>query len=311
MTRSFIVGVFDEPGMADRAIDALQNAGFGDDQIWYSGRDTSSGGFLAGLKSLFTGQDATTNSVADDLTGMGLSNEEAQYYANEYQAGHAIVAVKPTGNEQQDAMEILRSNGAHNYDTGRGSSQTDNYGQTTPAVQTGNYTSSNDYSQSAAYAPATGYTQTTDYTQPTSMPPSTGDVETDETRSLRLREEQLQAEKQRVQSGEVRLHKDVVTEQQTIHVPVTHEEVVIERRPASGEAVDTTPIGEGETIRVPVSEEQVNVTKTPVVTGEVSVGKRAVEETQQVTDTVKREEARLENAGDAPVRGAGVDVDNT
>jgi uncharacterized protein (TIGR02271 family) len=143
------------------------------------------------------------------------------------------------------------------------------------------------------------------------MPPSTGDVETDETRSLRLREEQLQAEKQRVQSGEVRLHKDVVTEQQSINVPVTHEEVVIERRPASGEAVDTTPIGEGETIRVPVSEEQVNVTKTPVVTGEVSVGKRAVEETQQVTDTVKREEARLESAGDAPVRGAGADVDNT
>ena len=42
-------------------------------------------------------------------------------------------------------------------------------------------------------------------------------------------------------------------------------------------------------MRVPVSEEQVNVTKTPVVTGEVRVGKRAVQENQQVTDTVQRD----------------------
>jgi uncharacterized protein (TIGR02271 family) len=127
-------------------------------------------------------------------------------------------------------------------------------------------------------------------------------TDTDETRRLRLREEQLRAEKQRVQAGEVRLGKEVVTEEQTINVPRTREEVYIERHPGSGQPADR-PIGEGETIKVPVSEERVTVEKQPVVREEVGLGKRQVQEEQQVTDTVRREEARLEREGDVKVQG--------
>jgi uncharacterized protein (TIGR02271 family) len=52
-----------------------------------------------------------------------------------------------------------------------------------------------------------------------------------------------------------------------------------------------------------VSAEQVNVAKQTVQTGEVSVGKRAVQESQQVTDTVRHEEARIERKGDANIEG--------
>ena len=38
---------------------------------------------------------------------------------------------------------------------------------------------------------------------------------------MQLREEQLQVYKQSVQTGEVGLHKEVVSEQQTFNVPVT------------------------------------------------------------------------------------------
>jgi uncharacterized protein (TIGR02271 family) len=106
--------------------------------------------------------------------------------------------------------------------------------------------------------------------------------------------------KQPVQTGEVGIRKEVVTEQQSIDVPVTHEEVYIERRAGSGQVSDT-PIGEGGTIRVPVSAEQVNVSKQTVETGEVSVGKRTVQETRRVTDTVRHEEARIERTGDATI----------
>ena len=41
-----------------------------------------------------------------------------------------------------------------------------------------------------------------------------------------------------VQAGEVRIGKRVVSERQTIDVPVEREEVVIERRPASGRAAE-------------------------------------------------------------------------
>jgi uncharacterized protein (TIGR02271 family) len=125
---------------------------------------------------------------------------------------------------------------------------------------------------------------------------------TEEVQPIQLREERLQATTERVQTGEVDLRNEVVTEQQTLDVPVTHEEVYIERRAGSGQVFDT-PIGEGEAIRVPVSAEQVNVAKQTVQTGEVSVGKRAVQETQQVTDTVRHEEARIERKGDAIIEG--------
>ena len=58
---------------------------------------------------------------------------------------------------------------------------------------------------------------------------------------------------------------------------------------------------------MPVSEEQVSVSKQTMVTGEVEIGKRAVEDTQRVTDTVRHEEARVEQQGDAPIHGTKSD----
>jgi uncharacterized protein (TIGR02271 family) len=121
--------------------------------------------------------------------------------------------------------------------------------------------------------------------------------------TLHLHEEELRANKERVQAGEVRLGKEVVEEQRTVNVPVTREEVFIERRPGDRQPDDHN-IGEdaGETVRVPISEERVEVEKVPVMTEEVRVGKREVTENRQVTDTVRREEARIENEGNVRVQ---------
>jgi len=81
-------------------------------------------------------------------------------------------------------------------------------------------------------------------------------------------------------------------------VPVTREEVVIEHHAVQGGEVAASAIGEGQEIRIPVMEEQVSVNKTAVVTEEVSIGKREVQETKQVSDTVRREEAHIEQQGD-------------
>ena len=114
---------------------------------------------------------------------------------------------------------------------------------------------------------------------------------------LELKEEELRARKQVVETGEVGVRKEIVTETQTLAVPVTHEEVVIERHPVAGERPVSGDIGEGEEIRVPVMEERVTVEKQPVVTEEVVVGRRQVQETERVSDTVRREEARVETEG--------------
>lgn len=119
---------------------------------------------------------------------------------------------------------------------------------------------------------------------------------------IRLYAEQLSARKQSVQAGEVTLRKEVISEQKSIDVPVTHEEVVIERHAVSGRAATGADFKE-ETISVPVMDEQVTVSKTAVVTGEVSIGKRQVTETAHLSDTVRHEELRVDKAGDVKVVG--------
>jgi uncharacterized protein (TIGR02271 family) len=122
---------------------------------------------------------------------------------------------------------------------------------------------------------------------------------------VELREEELRAGKERVETGEVRVRKEVVKDEKTIDVPVTREEVVVERQPVAGRPPAGGDLEEGEVIRIPVSEEQVRVEKTPVVKEEIRVGKRQVKDTERVRDTVRREEARIEESGDTHLRESG------
>ncbi len=282
---SIIAGVFENERDARRALDALRQAGFGYDQV---------GVATQGQKNV---------NLLDDLTNLGVSQDTASYYAQEYKNGRTVVSVRPDGRDDE-AHNILHQYGGYDYEHQTGYTQT---GQTNAQTATTGQTNVNDAQVAANrvdVAAAQGQVADradTDYAQDEYHQP----------RSLRLREEQLNVSKDRVQSGEVNLRKEVVSEQKTVNVPVTHEEVVIERRPVTDGGVDNTPIGEGETIRVPVSEEQVNVTKDTVVTGEVSIGKRNVQETQQVTDTVRREEARIDQQGNPIVRNSQNDIANT
>lgn len=114
---------------------------------------------------------------------------------------------------------------------------------------------------------------------------------------LRLKQEELDVAKNRIQSGEVILSKEIVEEKKAMDVPVTHEEVVIERKSINSEPSDS-PITNSETIRIPVSEEKVEIGKHTIVTGEVSAYKHEVEENKHVEETLKREEARINSTGD-------------
>jgi uncharacterized protein (TIGR02271 family) len=267
--QSIVVGLFQDRATAEQTVDELKRAGFRTDQISYSGHGAPTGGFLAGLKSLFTGEE-TSGGVQNDLVGIGMPQEDAQYYQQEYEAGRSVVAVTDAdASHLQNASTILAHNGG--YGATRRSAQTIDEATTTPATAQGAV------------------------------------ADTGERQRMQLREEQLQVYKQTVQTGEVRLGKEVVTEQKTMNVPTTREEVYVERRPASGEVSDS-PIGEGETIRVPVSEEQVNVSKQTVETGEVALGKRQFQKTQRVSDTVQREEAHLERDGEVNIEGNDPDA---
>lgn len=122
----------------------------------------------------------------------------------------------------------------------------------------------------------------------------------DENAKLLLRKEELNIDKNRVQTGEVEFGKEIIEEQKTVDVPVTREEVVIERRTLNNEQSDSPITGE-ETIRIPVSEERVEVDKRTVVTGEVSAHKHSIEDTKHIDETLRREEARINKVGNPTV----------
>ena len=121
-------------------------------------------------------------------------------------------------------------------------------------------------------------------------------------RVIQLREEHLRADKERVDTGEVKVRKEVRTEHKQLTVPVEHEEVVVERRPACGQRASGDM--KSEEIRIPTREERVRVTKEPVVREEVSVGKRKVRVNKTVSGDVRKEEIVTESRGGAKVRHA-------
>ena len=111
---------------------------------------------------------------------------------------------------------------------------------------------------------------------------------TEEESTIQLTEEKLDVSK-RTSESQATITKEPVTETKTVEVPVTHEEVTIERRPASGQTEAQTPVSSTEDVTIPVKKEEVEVTKTPYVKEEVVVKKKPVTETKQVSEEVTSE----------------------
>ncbi|RFA16888.1 photosystem reaction center subunit H [Subtercola boreus] len=113
-------------------------------------------------------------------------------------------------------------------------------------------------------------------------------------------EEQLHVGTEKVEAGRARLRKYVTTEQQTVSVPVSHEEVRLEREPITdanaGDAFDGPAISEEEH-EVILTEERPVVEKEAVPVERVRLDTETVTENQQVTEDVRKEQIELD--GDA------------
>lgn len=115
---------------------------------------------------------------------------------------------------------------------------------------------------------------------------------------LTLAEEQLAVGKRPVKQGEVEVHKSVESRHVEKQVPTTHEEVHVERRPATPGMSAKPQIGEDE-IRVPVMGEEVVVEKRTVPKEEVVISKETVRDSKTVEADLKREKVDVDRKGDA------------
>lgn len=337
-SHSTVVGVFEDHQQAQRAVTELRRVGFTEDQIGvarrdsdedrgtlaaptdagdetYAGEGTAAGlatgagvgalwglGIIAGvlpavgpaiaggtlaaiLSSAAAG--AVAAGLGGALIGLGLSKEEADYYNTEFESGRTVVTVTAAGREQE-AESIMREYGG--YDVSRKGATSE---ATSSAWMTGEGTTT------AAGMPSESESTTMRGRAMDTMH-ATGAMPGKEGDRITAYEERLQVEKQTVNKGDVNVRKEVHTEHKTIDVPVQREEVVIERRTPSSDA--TGSIEGHQEIRIPIREEQVSVEKIPVAKEEVVVGKRKVQDTQRVQETLRKEEIKIDADPDVPVR---------
>lgn len=120
---------------------------------------------------------------------------------------------------------------------------------------------------------------------------------------MELHEEKVDVDKNRRQAGEVEVNKHTEVDKQEFDVPVTKEEVTVERRPVNEVRDDTeTKFDESgkyednETIRVPVHEEEVEVNKKDVVKEEIVVNKKETKENVHIDEDVRKEEANISDS---------------
>ncbi|MDQ2865124.1 MAG: YsnF/AvaK domain-containing protein [Candidatus Eremiobacteraeota bacterium] len=117
----------------------------------------------------------------------------------------------------------------------------------------------------------------------------------DAPQTVELRAEEIAVDTQRVSSGEARVRKEIVTEIQAIEVPVTHEELVIERHAASDGETSNGGIAD-EIIRIPLTQERIVVTKETVAREEVDITKRRVGTTMRISEELRHEELSIDGA---------------
>ncbi|AKU15687.1 DUF2382 domain-containing protein [Luteipulveratus mongoliensis] len=110
-------------------------------------------------------------------------------------------------------------------------------------------------------------------------------------------EEQLHVATERREAGRVRLRKSVITEDQTVTVPLTREEVSLERFTIeTPEVVEGDPFGDD--VREFVLYEEVPViSKRAVAVERVGLRKNTVQENRQVTDKIRKEQIDLDGDG--------------
>lgn len=112
-----------------------------------------------------------------------------------------------------------------------------------------------------------------------------------------LMQEELEIEKVPRESGHVRIHKGVKTEERHFTVPVRREEIVIEHVTAfaGGAGTGEPGIFEDRVVDIALHEEEIRVTKRPVLREEIVVRTVAHSVEKEGTATLRHEEADVED----------------
>jgi uncharacterized protein (TIGR02271 family) len=277
-----VIGLFSRASDARRALNVLREHHFSADQAVAAFRDPipapvvtervaapirGSGDWFGELRQIYHGDDRGENTRPGEgtqtapapfdamLSQLDLSPQDALVLNRDLDRGAAIITVT-AGARNAEARTLIEQYGAR--------------------IVHSHY--SKDHAI-AASEPGTVVTSTP-FAPPREADPG----------HIQLFGEVLRVHKQKVDTGEVHVRKESVTSMETVQVPVTREQLVVERSDENG---GTAPEN---AIRVPLSEERVHIDKDTVLREEYNVGKREVTQNESVSDRVRRERLLIDDA---------------
>jgi uncharacterized protein (TIGR02271 family) len=120
-------------------------------------------------------------------------------------------------------------------------------------------------------------------------------------------EEEVRVARKLVETGRVRVSKKVTEQEETVDVPLKHEEVQVERVPRNVEVTGRIPQmrQKGDTTIIPILREEVVVQKRLILVEELHVTKRVVKTSGKVKTRARKEEAKVERLRPGKRDGAG------
>jgi uncharacterized protein (TIGR02271 family) len=210
---------------------------------------------------------AVAGGLIGALIGLGIPEAKAKIYSDRVGKGSFLVMVTGTGVEIDHAANIMRHHGVEEFDV------YDMPGKTATAV--------------------------TDVDHDIKTRTDLNDSD-----KIRLYEERLMVNKQRVKAGEVAVGKRVETETAQVDIPIERERIVVERKNAVDQTTvnpGTTDFASGQVAHMEVYEEKANIQKQAFVREEVRVRKEIANETVEARETVRHEELEVKADGDVDV----------
>ena len=276
-----VIGLFAHANDARRALDALQERHYSSDEISAVFRTSAdsraevestaapmqgSGKWFGQLREIYRGEnggvdragivpaDSPITDFDATLARIELSPQDRLALEHGFERGAAIVTVRAAA-RNADVRTLLEKCDA--------------------LIVTGRYTGE----PMRTVEPTSGATvRSTPFNPPSQALPD----------HVQLFGEVLRVRKEKVSTGEVHVRKEAVTHMETVQVPVTREQLVVERPDGHGDGEDV--------IRVPLSEERVHIDKDTVLREEYKVGKREITQSESVTDSVRRERLLIDDA---------------
>ena len=273
-----VIGQFEDPSDAQRAVDELASAGIAGESVQLLPGAGSATGAGTGPASYDNTRDE--GSFLSSFGGVAIPEEDRRVYAEGMRRGLTTVVVRVDAARAPAVEETLERNGAVDLDEREASWRSEGLQGDATAAGGGTTTTT---TTTAALADTTGTTA------------GLGAATVREDGVVERAEERLVVGKRQAAGGRVRVRSYVVETPFEEQVTLRQERVRVERRPVDRPVQPGDPVFQERVIEASERSEEAVVTKEARVVEEIGIRKDVDTRTETVRDTVREQEVEVED----------------